>query len=411
MQQRHLVKKSKIDVARKISILLTCVLFFFDNMFPVHSGSFIQYGIQIAALLSLTLFFSTNALSSSLSISTSDQKPQITFGIIADIQYAPIPDGYSYGGRPRYYRHSLAAARHAAHNFQKHNLPLVVNLGDIIDGKCQEIEIHCKEELHDFVPPPEGSDPGHDAIDDVMEALSVYKGKIMHTYGNHELYNLDRAALGEKLNIPFVKEPCGELVGYYSHDSPCKKVKFVVIDSYDIAMMQRCPNTSLKRKQAMRIMAENNPNYPRQENSPEGMEGTQKRFVAFNGGVGETQLEWLRSTLEQAKKDEQKVIILSHQPILPGSSGDVCLIWNYSDVLDILREYKSTVACALAGHAHKGGYSRDTSGIHFRVIEAALESKDPIKTFGYVHVYDDRLEIEGEGDCGSAIYKLDHLSS
>jgi len=378
-------------------------------MLPVHIDS---YKILLLALTLLPE--STKALSapSNLVNMSTDQTPLMTFGVIADIQYAPIPDGYSYGGRPRYYRHSLAAARHAAEHFKKENLPLVVNLGDIIDGKCQEIEVHCKEELQEYGQSfSEGSNPGHDAVDDVLEALSTYKGKVIHTYGNHELYNLNREDIGSKLNIPFVRESCGDLVGYYSYDSPCKNIKFVVLDSYDVSIMQRCPETSLKHQQATKILKENNPNYPHQENSPEGLEGVEQRFVAFNGGVGEPQLDWLRRTLEEAKNEEQKVIVLSHQPILPGSSGNVCLIWNYNDVLEILREYKCTVAAALAGHAHKGGYLRDESGIHFRVIEAALESKDPIKTFGYVDVYDHKLEIRGEGDCGSATYELDHLST
>ena len=55
-----------------------------------------------------------------------------------------------------------------------------------------------------------------------------------------------------------------------------------------------------------------------------------------------------------------------HQPIKPKSSGEVCLIWNYTEILDILRLYKCTVAAAIAGHAYKGGYKRDEeSGIHF----------------------------------------------
>ena len=126
--------------------------------------------------------------------------------------------------------------------------------------------------------------------------------------------------------------------------------------------------------------------------------------------MGETQLDWLRDTLQRAKEDGQTVIVLSHQLILPGSSWDICLMWNYHDVLSILRDYRCTVACAFAGHAHKGGYKRDeVSGIHFRVMESALESPDPIKTFGCVNVYDDRMVIRGSGDCESATYELDHL--
>jgi len=339
------------------------------------------------------------------SITTAPTPPIFTFGVIADIQYAPIPDGHSYSGQPRYYRHSLEAAKHAAEHFEKDKVSLVLNLGDVIDGKCQDIEKHGGDKQ------PEGTDAGLQAVMDAVESLSSYKcGPILHTYGNHELYNLDRTVLGEILNIPFVKEPCGDLVGYQSHVH--NNVRFVVLDTYDIAILQRCSKSSRKHQSAKEILARNNPNYPQEENSPEGMEGVNKRFVAFNGGVDKPQLQWLQETLQQARDAQEKVIILSHQPILPGSSSPVCLVWNYDEVLAVLREYSDVVVVSLSGHAHKGGYERDEeSGIHFRVIEAALESPSPIKTYGMVDMYDDRLVIRGFGECTSAEYDFDHTLS
>ena len=78
------------------------------------------------------------AIGETTSLETSS--PKLSFGVIADIHYAPIADGASYGGVPRYYRHALSAARHAAEHFQKEKVDIVVNLGDIVDGKCQETE-------------------------------------------------------------------------------------------------------------------------------------------------------------------------------------------------------------------------------------------------------------------------------
>lgn len=306
-------------------------------------------------------------------------------------------------------------------------------LGDIIDGKCQEIEKWCKEEREiiskkakvsgdkeqkvgddGFIDQQSNynSDPGHDAVDKVIEALSVYQhGPTLHTYGNHELYNLSRKDISNKLGIPFVREPCGDLVGYYQYKSSnCPNLRFVVIDSYDISIMQRCPKNSVKHQKAVEILSANNPNYPENENSPSGLDGIEKRHVAFNGAVDEPQKIWLKQTLQEAKDSGEKVIILSHQPIIPNSGGDVTLIWNYSDIVDILRQFKCTIAAAFAGHAHKGGYHRDSeSGIHFRVIDAVLESKDPTKTYAIVDCYHDRLEVRGYGDCQSATYHLDHL--
>jgi manganese-dependent ADP-ribose/CDP-alcohol diphosphatase len=155
---------------------------------------------------------------------------------------------------PRYYRHALEVTRHAAQHFESEKLSLVINLGDIIDGKCQSIEKNGGEP-HDS---PD-TDPGVHAADEVIEALSAYTGPVLHAYGNHCLYNLDRPTLQKKLGIPFVKEPCGDLVGYssYSHNG----VRFVTIDSYDIAKMQRSEVNSVKRKEAVAILLKNNPNY------------------------------------------------------------------------------------------------------------------------------------------------------
>lgn len=325
-----------------------------------------------------------------------------TFGIVADIQYANVPDGTSYGGIPRYYRHSLQVAQHAAQQYQDERVSLVINLGDIVDGKAQDLQAHGGE------PIPGGGDPGHAAMDDVLRALSVYNhGPILHTYGNHELYNLHRDDLGKKLNIPFVREPCGDLVGYRDHRH--EGIRFVVLDSYDISLMQRCPKYSQKRRKAEAILAQHNPNFPEYENSPQGLMGVQKRYVAFNGAIDEPQLEWLQQTVTLARALGEKVVIISHQPILPGSSASVCLIWNYPDVLKILRAFSDIVIASFSGHAHKGGYKRDTaSGIHFRVIEAVLENNHPHKTYGFCDVYDDRIILRGVGNCTSAEFDFDH---
>lgn len=470
---------------------------------------------------------------------TETQTPLFSVGVIADIQYAPIPNGFSYLGTPRYYRHSLEVTKHAFETFRDYRRPrdtshkfnddygedeeltgdgeeigvdLVINLGDIIDGKCQEIENNggCllsptsanRNENDDAVWKDFSDHQGMLSLLEIKHAMKPYEGmsaqyesshshnrKILHSYGNHCLYNLNRTELRETLGIPFRIERAtdekgkllwgfgsyskrlnesiyqdhknniprgdsdndndnddGDLVGYYSYVHPphppsttnsspdsssytvepsspdnnnnSSGIKFIFLDSYDISLMRRSATHSSKRHKAVEILKqENGKNFGEgNENSPEGLEGLQKRFVAFNGAVGLTQLSWLRNELETTRKLNQennygaiqKAVIISHQPIHPRSSNPVCLIWNYNHVLEILRDFSDVVIASFAGHAHKGGYCRDEeSGIHFRVIEAVLESKPPITTFGILDVYRDRLHLKGYGDCQSAVYWFD----
>lgn len=324
-------------------------------------------------------------------------------------------DGASFSGTPRYYRHALTTARVAAEHFQRDRVGLVVNLGDTIDGKCQDThKLNGWDGLGKDGVKQQGaaisSNPGIDAIEEVVDALSAYShGPILHTYGNHELYNMDREQLGPLLNIPFLKEPCGDLVGYWSHLAKECGVRFVFLDSYDVAVGGR-RDTSEKRKQAEKILALNNPNFPENENSPQGLDGLMRRFVAFGGAVGDAQLKWLSATLEEAKQRSEKVILLSHQPIMPASSNPICLVWNYEEVLTLLNKYPCTVIASFSGHAHRGGYARcKESGIHFRVFEAVLESPDPTNTYSFVDVHQDCLVVRGLGDCESATYDFDHM--
>ncbi|OEU18081.1 Metallo-dependent phosphatase, partial [Fragilariopsis cylindrus CCMP1102] len=322
-----------------------------------------------------------------------------TIGIIADIQYAPIPDGYNYTGtNARYYRHSLIATKNAFQTFTNYipnddtsttrtrtrtGVDIVINLGDIVDGKCQDT-----------------NSAGMLSLKQVHHAMLSYTKtgrKILHTYGNHCLYNFNRTQLRQQLGIPFFIEEESESKSKSGHNKNNGfSIKFIILDGYDIALMKRSNTKSKKYKLAEDILKKENPiNYKANNmNSPEGLEGIQKRFVGFNGAIGDQQLIWLSDELQQSRRNcssrcnNQKVIVLCHQSIHPDSSNPVCVLWNYDKVLDILRSYSDIVIGAFSGHAHKGGYVRDPiSGIHFRIIEAVLESKPTISTYGVLEIY------------------------
>lgn len=330
-----------------------------------------------------------------------DESPVLTFGVIADVQYAPIDDGFSFTGTPRYYRHALDAAREAAEHFQREGVDFVVNLGDTIDGKCTT------EAIQDDVDVPKR------ALSEVLDALSAYdNGPVLHAYGNHDLYNFGREELGRRLGVPFVEEDDGALVGYRSYVPPGTDVRVVLLDAYDVAVLDR-PVGSSKRTMADEILTTHNSNYLPDNvdsgNSPEGLVGVDRRYVAFNGAFGARQLAWLRVELAEADRLDQRVVVLSHTPLHPESANPVCIAWNFEEVTSILREHRRVVAASLSGHGHRGGYARDNDGVHYRMFECALESAPPVKTYAVVEIYQHELRVRGYGDCESASYDLNHL--
>lgn len=295
------------------------------------------------------------------------KQPLFSFGVIADVQYADIPDGCSFLGVPRYYRHSILVLQRAVKNWNNHSkLKFCVNFGDIVDGFCP------KEE-------------SQTAVKRVVEEFDNFSGSTYHMLGNHCLYNLPRKTLIELLKIPSANDHA-----YYDF-CPTPEYRFVVLDAYDISAIgwpQDHPNSL----EAMKILRTKNPNADK--NSPMGMEGLERRFLMFNGAVGKEQLEWLDDVLRESSMNEQKVVVCCHLPLDPGASSPDALTWNYDEVMDVIHRYKCVKAC-LAGHDHKGGYSVDSHGVHHRVLEAALECPPGTDAYGHIDVYNDRLFLSG----------------
>jgi len=85
-------------------------------------------------------------------------QPLFSFGLISDVQYADIPDGRSFLGVPRYYRHSILVLRRAVkewNTYQKHMF--VINFGDIVDGFCPK-------------------DQSIDSVRKVVDEFDIFKG-------------------------------------------------------------------------------------------------------------------------------------------------------------------------------------------------------------------------------------------
>lgn len=300
-------------------------------------------------------------------VNVQGEQPLFSFGVISDVQYADIPNGRSFMGVPRYYRHSICVLQRAVKNWNNlEDLKFVVNFGDIVDGFCPK-------------------DQSLNAVKKIVDEFKKFNGPVYHMIGNHCLYNLPRNKL-----LPILNIPSGEGSAYYDF-SPTPAYRFVVLDGYDISAIG-WPSDHPKTLEALRFLQEKNPNSDK--NSPDGLVGLERRFLMFNGAVGKQQLEWLERVLEDATKLKQKVVVCCHQPLDPDAVSPVALLWNYDEVMHVIHKYNCVKVC-LSGHDHKGGHSIDSHGIHHRVLEAALECPPGSDAFGSIDVYDDRLTLFG----------------
>ncbi|GMI14022.1 hypothetical protein TrVE_jg11354 [Triparma verrucosa] len=311
--------------------------------------------------------------------------PIFSFGVIADIQYAPVPDGSSFSGVPRYYRSALDSTLSAASSWKSirpNPLSFAINLGDTIDGLAAS-------------PSATQQQPALASLSEVMSALATFSNPTYSVYGNHELYALNRSEIKTHLKIPMQVEADNQMVGYYTI-RPALGWKFVFVDTYDECVMGR---TGSKLAKAEFLLSSNNPNFDRGDiNSPEGLEGTDRRWVAFNGGVGSTQLDWIESELIASRSASERVVMLAHQPFHPDSSNPMCLPHNYEALLNLTDSFSSTVVATFSGHTHSSGYALGSAGVHHVVFDAVLESEPGVDTYSVVRVYDDRMVIEGFGD-------------
>nr|XP_042138152.1 manganese-dependent ADP-ribose/CDP-alcohol diphosphatase isoform X3 [Peromyscus maniculatus bairdii] len=226
-------------------------------------------------------------------------EPLFSFGVIADIQYADLEDGFNYQrSRRRYYRHSLVHLQGAIEDWNKERRPpsCVLQLGDIIDGYNAQYKVSEK------------------SLELVMDTFKMLKVPVHHTWGNHEFYNFNRDFLANsKLNSKFLEDRIVQhpettpSENYYAyHFVPFPKFRFVLLDAYDLSVLG-IDQSSPKYEQCMKMLREHNPNV--ELNSPQGL--SEPQYVQFNGGFSQEQLNWLNEVLTFSDLNQEKVVIVS----------------------------------------------------------------------------------------------------
>lgn len=317
------------------------------------------------------------------------KKRHITFGILADVQYADSDDGTDFSKvRIRYYRNSLNLLKNAINEWKRPDEPVafVLQLGDLIDGKNNK----------------GGQESSRRALTTALHPFQSLKNThTYHTIGNHDLYNMPRSfymessTMNPSLSLNIETSPSSQHL-YYTF-LPHPKLRIVNLDTYEVGLLgyedhPDDPNFLLAKK----LFQEHNGN--ENINDVDGLEGFERRWAAYNGGVSQKQLAWLAQVLQKATAMEQNVIITTHVAIKAEWRGyNMCLAWNSEEILAVLADFPCVIA-VLAGHEHSGWdhVDPDTGVLHI-TVPGIIETKPGGNAYATARLYDDSLVIAGVG--------------
>lgn len=243
----------------------------------------------LALIYTFTDFrFSYRSANLATSLTCTPQKvltrQMVSFGVIADIQYADHDDAEPFFPpmRMRYYRHGILHLKRAISEFRHEGAQFMLQLGDLIDGKSRR--------------------ESTEALQKVLEVFRETQFTAYHTLGNHDLYNFSHQESIAKL-IDNSNPNSTNNVAYYSF--VVNGFRFISLDCYDVSMLGRSSSdpTYIQGEEHLAI------NTNSDLNSPTGLEGDNKRFLKYNGALGSDQLEWLKAELEHASSLHENVIV------------------------------------------------------------------------------------------------------
>lgn len=325
-----------------------------------------------------------------------DEEVLFRFGLIADIQYVDADDAMNFqGSRMRHYRNSLDVYNTAVKDWNNQITSSVpssssskfkcsIVLGDIIDGKAAALNSQqiCYDHFNTI------------AETHLSDTLYCFGNHCHYSFTRQEIVNKFLYKINDKLNGNSLGGNCQPSKLYYDF-SPYPGWRFICVDSYDVSLIGA---SSIERKElSLKWMAENNPNDVTKSGTWfDNLPYHKRRWVPYNGGVSDEQLQWLDKVLQLSYNQNEKVIIFAHQPIWAPDKPQ-SLIWNSEDILSVLHK-RDNVCLWIAGHDHSGQYDVDNTGIHHLVPPAPIESVIGDKTYGHIDVYKDKLFLTWNGD-------------
>lgn len=281
-------------------------------------------------------------------------------GVLADCQYADIPDLHQEGRTQRFREvpQKLQSALDAMCDCD-----FIIHLGDIIQSQnCPNLT---RKELQ--------------TICSIFESCPIPK---IHVLGNHCIGTLPRDNILESLQIP---SP-----GYYSIDLS-SSWKCIVLDTTEMSGHSGYPGDSVQRQEAEAYLGK----HPLTSEEP--------HMVSWNGGITVSQKQWLLQELDKSLSFDKKVVVCCHHQVNPSAARISHLAWNFFEILEVLSAYSSVVKLLLAGHDHIGGGCReaDSNGNvqFFITVPAVLESPTGSNSYMILELADATNDIEDNQSC------------
>ena len=356
-----------------------------------------------------------NDLGSAARVDVMRAKPLFTIGLFADAQYADREDHERANepGRVKRFRAAPDRVREAMGHFTRpetrETMACIVNLGDLIDG-VNDDDVAALVPTRTKETPIEMREANESDLRFMTRVVDeVVRGAvpIAHCLGNHDLNVESRERAleilygGETSLVSGAKTPTSEL-SYFSRKLP-RGWRLVVLDTTELNPRWAPVGSEAQRRCEAFVEERNDVSGNAGLESPDGkrLDAYRARLKPWGGGIGETQMEWLRATLASAAENGERVVVASHAPLSRTAARPGMAAWNCDEVSALL-EASPAVALCVAGHDHPGRYGRTL------VPSAQLHSG--YKTFGRVHyvTLEAMLEAPADGNAFAALEVYDH---
>jgi predicted MPP superfamily phosphohydrolase len=291
------------------------------------------FALSFAAFIILNM----SAKQDKASVPSGNQKPLITFGIIADVQYSDyIPAG------TRFYRSSLSKLRESMKILNENSVDFIINLGDLIDKD-------------------------YNSYKTVLDIIDSSRLKTYHVAGNHD-YAIDRRY---KKRLPIFSSSKEQYSAFVYNN-----FRFILLNGNDVSTYISNNKSTIKQTEDYIATLKKN---------------GEVNAVNWNGGIGIKQLEWLFGQLNEASIKNEKVFVMCHFPVVP---ENVHNLLNYKEVLHVLEKHHNIIAW-FNGHNHAGNYG-NFNRIHFVTFKGMVETETN-NSFAIIEVYKNKIWIKGYG--------------